>query len=159
VQNTSGTGDFVVPGLAVFLTTYDPNAEIFAANNTWEWLTRASGAYTFPADILVSAHFENRSGIPFARTVSATGGTQIPSIVVRVEPIGTRRTPDMNILDFRAEKSIRLGNQRLAVRLNLYNALNVNTVTSLNQQSGTTFLGATAIVPPRTAEFNLQFNF
>ncbi len=159
VQNTSGTGDFVAPGLAVFLTTYDPNAEIFAANNTWEWLTRASGAYTFPADILLSAHFENRSGIPFARTVSATGGAQIPSIVVRVEPIGARRTPNVNILDFRVEKAIHVGRQKLAVRLNLYNALNINTVTSLNQQSGATFLGPTAIVPPRTAEFNVQFNF
>jgi Carboxypeptidase regulatory-like domain/TonB dependent receptor-like, beta-barrel len=159
VQNTSGVGDFVQPGLAVFLTTYDPNAEIFTANNTWEWLGRASGSYTFPADILVSAHFENRSGIPFARTVSATGGTTIPSIAVRVEPIGARRTTNVNILDFRAEKAIRLGAQRLSLRLNFYNMLNVNTVTSLNQQSGSTFLGATAIVPPRTAEVSAQYTF
>jgi hypothetical protein len=159
VQNTSGVGDFVQPGLAVFLTTFDPNAEIFAANDTWEWLTRASGGYTFPWDILVSAHFENRSGIPFARTVSATGGVTIPSIAVRVEPIGTRRTSSVNILDFRGEKALRFGAQRLSLRVNLYNMLNVNTVTSLNQQSGATFLGATAIVPPRTAEVSAQFTF
>jgi hypothetical protein len=159
VQNTSGVGDFVQPGLAVFLTTYDPNAEIFAENNTWEWLGRASGSYTFPGAIIVSAHFENRSGIPFARTVSATGGVTIPSIAIRVEPIGARRTPHVNILDFRAEKAIRLGAQRLSVRLNLYNMLNVNTVTSLNQQSGASFLGATAIVPPRTAEVSAQYTF
>ena len=73
VQNTSGVGDFIVPGLAVFLTTYDPNAEIFAANHTWEWLGRASGSYTFPKAVLVSAHFENRSGIPFARRCRRQG--------------------------------------------------------------------------------------
>ena len=145
--------------MAVFLTTYDPNAEIFAANHTWEWLGRASGSYTFPADILVSAHFEHRSGIPFARTVSASGGRQIPSITVRVEPIGTRRTPNVNILDFRAEKSLGLGAQKIALRLNLYNALNVNTMTSLNQLSGASFLSATGIVPPRTAEISVQYSF
>lgn len=43
--------------------------------------------------------------------------------------------------------------------MNLYNALNANTVTSLNQQSGATFLGATGIVPPRTAELSVQYTF
>jgi hypothetical protein len=160
VQNTSGVGDFIVPGLAVFLTTYDPNAEIFAANDTWEWLGRASGSYTFPKAVLLSAHFENRSGIPFARTVSAAGGQQIPSISIRVEPIGERRTESINLLDFRVEKSLRLGSrQKIAVRLNLYNALNVNTPIGLTQQAGASFLNATSIVPPRTAEVSLQYNF
>jgi hypothetical protein len=159
VQNTSGVGDFVSPGLAVFLTTYDPNAEIFTANNTWEWLGRASGSYTFPLDILVSAHFEHRSGVPFARTVSAAGGRQIPSITVRVEPIGERRSPNVNVLDLRLEKSVRVRAEKVSVRLNLYNALNVNTVTGLTQQSGPNFLRATGIVPPRTAELSLQYTF
>jgi hypothetical protein len=160
VQNTSGVSDFASPGIAVFLSTYDPNAEIFAANDTWEWLGRASGSYAFPWGVLFSANFEHRSGRPFARMVSAAGGRTIPSQTVRVEPIGTRRSPNINLLDFRAEKSFRIREgQKMAVRLNLYNSLNVNTIVSLIQLSGPNFLRPTSIVPPRTAEFSITYNF
>ncbi len=59
-------------------------------------------------DVQVSANFESRSGTPYARTVSFTGGQQITSQVVRVEPIGTRRMPTINLLHMRAEKSFRV---------------------------------------------------
>src|ERR1700752_2125102 len=46
----------------VDLTTYEPNAEIFAANQTWEYLTRLSGYYQLPWGVSASANYENRSG-------------------------------------------------------------------------------------------------
>jgi hypothetical protein len=160
VQNTSGVSDFAAPGLAVFLSTFDPNAEIFAADRTWEWLGRASGSYAMPWGVLFSGNFEHRSGRPFARTVSAAGGRTIPSETVRVERIGARRSPNISLLDFRGEKSFRIrGSQRLSARLNLYNALNVNTVASLTQQSGPNFLRPNAIVPPRTIEYSISYTF
>jgi hypothetical protein len=160
VQNTSGVGDFITPGLTVFLATYDPNAEIFAANNTWEWNATASGSYNLPWNVLVSGHFENRSGVPFARTVSATGGVTIPSITVRVDPIGTYRTPSVNLTDFRIEKSIALGQTRkVALRVNVYNLLNSNTVTGLTQLSGPNFLLPSAILPARLLEFGVAYRF
>ena len=77
-QNTASTGnDFTMPGLQVFLATLDPNAEINSALKYREWTGRASGAYLFPGDVQVSANFESRSGTPYARTVSFTGGQQI----------------------------------------------------------------------------------
>ncbi|MBF8301326.1 MAG: TonB dep Rec protein [Acidobacteria bacterium] len=109
VANTAGITDFTGGGgLTVILATYDPNAEISAANNTWEWLARASGAYIFPAGVQVSANFEHRSGDPWARQVSFTGGATIPQMRLRVEPIGARRLPNLNILHTRVEKSFRL---------------------------------------------------
>jgi hypothetical protein len=160
VQNTSGVSDFAVPGLAPFVSTLDPNAEIFAADNTWEWMGRASGSYRFPWDVVASANFDHRSGVPYARTVSAAGGRTIPSITVRVEPIGTRRTPSVNLLDFRAEKVLRLtGAQKLSLRLNFYNALNVNTVLGVTQLSGPNFLRPSSIAPPRTTEFSVTYGF
>jgi hypothetical protein len=160
VQNTAGVGDFISPGLTVFLATYDPNAEILTANNTWEWSSTASGSYRFPWNVLVSAHYENRSGIPYARTVSASGGATIPSITVRVNPIGTYRTPSINLTDFRLEKSIALGLARsVALRLNFYNFLNSNTLTSLTQQSGPNFQLPSAILPARVVEFGIAYRY
>jgi outer membrane receptor protein involved in Fe transport len=153
-----------VPTTAGFFTVnlpaLDPNAEINAADNNWEWLGRLSGAYVFPFDIQLSANFEHRSGATWARQVSVGGGQQIPSLTVRVEPIGTRRLPNLNTLNLRAEKSFRLATgQRIAVRLNVYNALNVNTVLSVNSLSGSAFERPTSIAAPRLAELGLTYTF
>jgi hypothetical protein len=161
VANTAGLTDFTGGGgLTVILATFDPNAEIFAENKTWEWLGRLSGAYVFPWDVLVSANFEHRSGDPWARQVSFTGGRTIPQLRVRVEPIGTRRLPNLNILNTRFEKSFRLGSgHRVAVQANIYNTLNVNTETAVMPLSGPSFLVPTAIIRPRLAEVGLTYTF
>jgi hypothetical protein len=39
----------------------NPNTYILAANNTWEWLARASGPH-IPKEIMASVNVEHRSG-------------------------------------------------------------------------------------------------
>jgi len=161
VANTAGVTDFTGGGgLTVILATYDPNAEIFAANKTWEWLARASGAYIFPAQVQVSANFEHRSGDPWARQVSFTGGATIPQIRLRVEEIGARRLPNLNILHMRIEKSFQLiEGQRLALQANVYNVLNINKALGVTPLSGPNFLIPTSITPPRIAELGITYSF
>lgn len=147
----------------------NPNAEIFAANKTWEWLSRVSGAYVFPGDVQVSANFEHRSGEPQARTVFLTGGRSIRSIRLPVEPLGSIRLPHRNLLNVRVEKSLRLSpRHRVALRVNVYNALNANTVIQRTLQSGPNYLhpiqtggtgSTTGITPPRIAEFSVLYSF
>ena len=149
------------------LATYDPNAEIFTGNHTWEWQTRLSGSYLFPYGVQASANFVNQSGAPWARTVSVTGGKQIPSITVRVEPIGTERIPSANLLNLRLEKGFRINTgQKIVVRGQVYNALNINTVVTtivntinLTQQSGASYGQPTLIPNPRVGEFVLTYSF
>lgn len=138
----------------------DPNAEIFAANRTWEWLLRLSGAYRFPLDFMVSANFEHRSGVPRAREVQFTGVPVLSTIVLRTEPIGTQRLPNINTFDVRLDKTLRLGTkQRLQFRLNIYNVLNANAVTAMTFRAGPDFLRPTAILPPRNIEYSVLYAF
>ena len=66
----------------------------------------------------------------------------------------------MNLTDFRVEKSIALGqNRKVALRVNIYNLLNSNTVTSLTQLSGPNFLLPSAILPARLLEFGVAYRF
>ena len=147
-------------GTSFGANTQDPNAEIFTADRNWEWLGRASGSYLFPFGLMTSANFEHRSGSPWARTVNFRGGTTIPSITLNVEPIGSRRLPNINLLDFRLEKRLNLGaKQRLQLQLNIFNSLNINAVTSVTQQSGPNFGLATAIVLPRIVAFSAHYTF
>jgi len=137
-----------------------PNAEIFTGADTSEWVGRLSGAYLFPKGITGSAIYEARSGQPTARQVQFTGGKQIPNIVVNVEPTGSIVLPTLNTLDLRAAKTFNLGSGRsLEGRVNLFNALNINSVLSYNVRSGSNYLLPTSIVLPRVFDFSILFRF
>ncbi len=139
---------------------FDPNAEINVANRTWEWLGKMSGAYILPYGVMASANFEHRSGTEWARTALFRGGRQIPSITLAVEPIGARRMPNINLMDLRFEKRFRVKQgQNLAIRMNMFNALNTNTATALTQASGARFMVPTNIVLPRILELAASFTF
>jgi hypothetical protein len=138
----------------------NPNAEINTADRTWEWTAKFSGVYILPAQISLSAQLEHESGVVFARQAIFRGGRTIPSITLNVEPVGTRRLPNTNQLDLRAEKSFGLPQgQKVAVRVNIFNVLNANTVLSSVRTSGPNFLRPTAIMPPRIAEFSASYAF
>jgi len=137
-----------------------PNAEINTSDTTWDWDAKVSGTYVFPAEILVSGNFHHTSGDAFARQVRFTGGTTVPFLVLNVDPIGTYRRPHLNVLTARVEKRFQLGRgQTATVTLNLYNALNANTVTALQNRSGSSFLEPLGILPPRLAEIGLAYRF
>jgi hypothetical protein len=151
------------------LAAYNPNAEIFVADETWEWNAKVSGTYSFPYDILGSLNFEHRSGDPSARQVLFTApGTTVPSIVLNVEPIGSIRTPHVNMFDARISKQIGLaGSRSLNVRVDVFNLMNIDTLRNWNVRSGAIFLrptaggsnNATSIVPPRLVMFGVSYDF
>jgi hypothetical protein len=143
-----------------FVPAYNPNSEINQNDDTTEWLGFFSGAYFFPHEIMFSANYEIRSGDNFARQVLFSGGQQIPTIVLNVEPISANRLPAVVHLDVRLEKRFSLGRSlKAAVRLNVFNALNANTVTGVTARAGATYLKPTGIVAPRIAELSASFNF
>jgi hypothetical protein len=138
----------------------NPNVEINTANNTWEWLFRASSAYVLPYNVMVSGNFEHRSGDVQTRTVSLTGGGTIPSITLNAEPIGFLRLPNLNTFDLRFSKRFDVGQgRRLEGQINIFNVTNANTVTARTVLSGANYLRPTAILPPRIVDFNVAYTF
>ena len=112
--------------------------------------------------LLASLNYQSVSGEPYQRTVSLAGGTQVPSIVLPVEPLGARRMPAVNLMDVRIQKTVRpriLSGGSLALRIDCFNALNANTVTGVTTQSGTSFEVPTTIVPPRIISMGATFSF
>jgi len=137
----------------------DPNAEINTANETWEWLFRATGSYLLPWDISVSGVVESRSGVPWARQVVFQSAV-LGAITMNVEPIGTQRLPSTTVMDMRIEKALRLPRGHSArLQFNLYNLFNVNTVQAVVMQSGSRFNQPTSIVTPRVAEIGVAYRF
>jgi carboxypeptidase family protein len=142
-------------------SAYNPNSEINAADKTWEWLFRGTGSYLFPYDIQLSSNLLVQSGFAWARTVSMTGGAQIPSIVLFAEETGARHTPTQTTVALGVEKRINLrGGHRVAVALQFLNVLNGNFDIELPQTRGGPELGyAINTVPPRVGEITIRYSF
>jgi hypothetical protein len=138
----------------------NPNAEIYVADNTWEWIGKISGSYVFPKGILGSVNYDVRSGQALARQVLFRGGTSIPSIALNVEPIGSIMLPAPKLLDLRGSKQFRLGNGRLLeLYVDCFNVLNFNGATGVTVRAGPSFMVPTTIVDPRIMQIGGQFTF
>ena len=80
--------------------------------------------------------------------------------MLNVDPIGTYRRPHLNLVTARVEKRFTLpGAQVTTISLNIYNALNANTVTAVQNRSGDDFLQPLSIVPPRLFEVSVAYRF
>jgi hypothetical protein len=112
-----------------------------------------------PAQVSLSANFGHESGAPEARQVLFRGGQQTPTMVLNVEPIGSLRLPNTNVLDIRVDKAFLLQRHRVALRVNLYNALNANAVLTRTLRSGAAYLRPTSILAPRIVEVGLTYAF
>jgi hypothetical protein len=138
----------------------DPNADFNQYDNTYEWISKVSGSYTFPHGLLTSAIFESRSGDVFARSVLFSGGKTIPTYALNVESIGAEQYPTVSHLDVRLEKQFKLlSSHQLAVRMNVYNVLNANTVLAATSRSGPSFGVPTSVLPARLAEVSASYKF
>lgn len=154
-------------GNALALT---PNAEINVADNTWVWIGKLSGTYMFPKGFIGGFNYNVRNGDRLARQVLLQGGTSVPTLVVNAEPIGSLSLDTVALLDLRLAKRFAMpGGSRLELRLDCFNVLNANPVTSIVVRSGSTFGNATAsagggqngtgLTPPRIFQFEAQFVF
>jgi len=154
--------------LKVPASTANPNQQIFGDNRTTEWSVKASGSYQIPFDVLASINYELRNGSPWQRTVLFRGGIEIPTIALPVEPLGAHRYDNVHLLDGRVRKDFRLRTHRLGAGVDVFNLLNVNTVTSITTRSGssygvtTTAPGNTTtlpFVPGRNVQFTVNYSF
>jgi hypothetical protein len=142
------------------ISNWTPNAAINTSTHAWDRQGKLSGLYMLPGGVSVSANYGYATGLPQARQVLFRGGVTIPSIVLNVEPIGSIRTPSLSAFDLRVDKAFLFGSKgKVAVRMNLYNVLNANTVTARNLRSGPTYLQPTAILPPRIVELGVAYSF
>jgi uncharacterized protein YjbI with pentapeptide repeats len=111
--------------------------------------------------VSAAVNYENRSNTRWARTQTFANVPEIGTINLRVEPIGTRHLSNTNLVNLRFEKAIRglAPDHKLAVRANMYNALNANTTLSVQQNTGAAFGNVLTYMPPRIIEFGLVYSY
>ena len=97
------------------------------------------------------------------------GGLTIPTIVVAVEPLGSRYYDNLHLLDARVHKEFRLSsNHKAGIGVDVFNLLNKSTVTSVTTRSGASFGRVTTaagntttlpFLPGRNVQITVNYSF
>jgi hypothetical protein len=152
---------------------YDPTNPFChnAPGVTTRFTTAAT--YTIPkVDVQFASTLTSSPGVPLqanwnvpnaiaAQSLGRPLAGNAPNITVNLLEPGVMRSDRVNILDFRVGKVLRHGNNRMLVALDLYNALNLDTVLSYNQNyvpNGSWLIPMT-VLTARTAKITLQYDF
>lgn len=138
----------------------NPNEEINNLDRTWDWYAKIVGTFELPWGIYTSAFWQHLSGTTLRRTFVFRQVPNAATITVPLEAWGDRRLPPQNSVNWRASKRFGLGGgRRLEVTVDLFNALNANTVLAQTMASGPSFGAITAIMPPRIVRLGTTFSF
>jgi hypothetical protein len=143
-------------------TPSNPNQEVFAIDNTWDWSGKLMGSYRAKWDVNLSALYNFLAGVPRQRTYGFRP-TPLPNagtITIPLEELGAQRDPAQHVVNIKALKSIRFGGgTKLALSFDVFNLFNVNTATTVRYVSSSTYGAISAILPPRIARIGAEFSF
>jgi hypothetical protein len=146
---------------------WNPNARRFGRQDQTYWNYKLIGRYEFPWMLSMAGSFKLQSGYNWARSTSVPlpgfGNT-----TVAMEPLSANRSPNVAILDIRAEKAFKLGGSRkITGMVDVFNALNADTVVNFRLTSSPTpvnpdnnrYKELIALLDPRIFRFGVRLDF
>ncbi len=142
-----------------------------------KWLPQVKflGSYTVPRiDVQIGASYQSIPGVEMAATFPAgntsvilpalgripTGGTPTGTTSLQLLQPGSNYYTRFNQIDLRLGKIIRVARTRSNLSLDIYNVLNSDVLSGLNNTyTVNTWLAPTSVVPPRLLKVSWTFDF
>ncbi len=124
----------------------------------WHYSVRLSGTYQLPWGLMYGSSFTAQSGDYFGRDVIVRNANN-ENVLIRVET-QAGRYPWVKLWDNRISKRLKTwGSQSVEGMIDLFNSLNVNTVTAQTNRNGSTYLQPTTIIAPRVFRLGVRYRF
>jgi hypothetical protein len=128
------------------------------ASSSWNQAVRLSGIYQLPWGVTYSTSFTAQTGDYFFREIQVRDAVNT-NVTIRINP-QAGRYGWTKLWDNRFAKRFKTwGSQSIEGTFDLFNSLNVNTVTAQNNRNGTTFLQPTEIIAPRVFRLGVRYRF
>lgn len=159
---TTKNHQWITTGTSYANTPQSPNDDRFPVDNTRRWEGRANVTYSAPWNIDLTGSYRAQSGFQGQRTQVFTAASTIlrqGSVTLRMGEMGEFTSPAVQILNMRATKSFSIGDKRISLDFQLFNALNSSGITGVNYQTGTQFGQVTEITSARVYRFGGAFTF
>ncbi len=127
--------------------------------SSWNYAFRMSGTYMLPWGFSYSSSFTSQSGDYYFREVQIRDALNT-NVAIRIEPQADRYAWT-KIWDNRVTKKFKTwGNQSIEGSFDLFNTLNMNTITAQTNRVGSAaYLQPTEILAPRIARLGVKYRF
>ncbi len=127
-------------------------------------IAKAQIVYGLPWNITASANVQHQTGRPWGRQIRVSGLGFPSAPTIYMEPLdGSRRVPNLDLIDARVQKSFDVPNTTLRadIYLDLLNLTNADTTENVGSRLGTSSsLGLpTSFILPRRGMLGLRFRF
>ena len=126
------------------------------------FFAKLSGAYELPYGFTVGGAGQYFTGWPETTSVLVSSNTvrltQVSQSVV-IEPSGTRRLPNITMVDLNLKRALKVGALRLEPRIDVFNVFNVAGITSQITQLGASYGNAIEILGGRLIKFGANVNW
>jgi hypothetical protein len=123
---------------------------------------KLSASYVLPWDVKFGASALHYTGWPDTNTVRVTAATarltQVNQDVV-VEPRGTTRKGDLNVVDINFGKTLTRGRTKIQPRVEVFNVFNTGVITSRITQYGPTYGNAIEVYGGRLIKFGTHLSW
>lgn len=127
------------------------------------YVGKVMGSYMLPKAITVSGFYQFLSGSPYTRTVNSVNGVGRNLNQGNVAVLATERHSEslatQHLLDMRLGYDLPLRKANISLALDIFNALNMNTVTQITSLSGPAYNRVIDFVPPRILRFGARLRF
>jgi hypothetical protein len=133
-----------------------------------KWSYSLMGMYQFPLGISAAGTLYGRQGYPDPLYVRVNYGALDPNsgglgsraqVLVNTD-LNANRNPNIHMVDLRAEKSFTIRGFSAIANVDLFNALNNNTLLQRNRQVNSALFNQTReIIAPRIIRFGLRLQF
>ena len=147
---------------------WNPNQRRFGRQDQTYWNAKMIGRYEFPWQLAVAGSVKVQSGYNWARSTSVNLPT-LGATTVAMEPLNANRSPNVSIVDVRAEKAFRIkGGRKITAMVDVFNALNADTVVNFRLTSpaantplavNNRFNELIALLDPRIVRFGVRVDF
>jgi hypothetical protein len=143
---------------------WQPNQRRFGRETTTFWNFKLLGRYELPWDLAVAASFKLQSGFQYGRYASVPL-TNAGAQNIAMESVTANRSPNVGILDLRAEKSFKIGGaRRITGMVDVFNATNNDVVTNFRTISAVTaatnrYRELISLLDPRIVRFGVRLDF
>jgi hypothetical protein len=122
-----------------------------------------SGLYRLPGEVMLSGHYQYKTGQPLRRDFTVTRAL-IPNLTqvnqrVLLSAAGEIRKESLSLLDFRLAKRFRFGNSSFEPTLDVYNVLNENAALSEVETVGPALGRISRNVDGRTVRLGVRVQF
>jgi len=122
------------------------------------------GRYTFPYEIGFAANLRYQSGFPYAPIVG--DGLTDPGLNLSnfgapffTQSLDQNRSDNVALLNFRLDKSVRVGKAKVSGMLDIYNVLNADPVTNFVLTLGPTYKRVIAVLDARVFQAGVRLEF